>query len=124
MMMSHKQRTYYLAKLWEHIACVWLRIKGYTILVRGFRGHSGEIDIIAGDGMTIVFVEVKFRRQKQDALEALSNRQMRNIEATSAAFLQSYPRFKQRDFRYDYIALYPFALKHFHNAWQRSNFAS
>jgi len=40
----------------------FLRRKGYKILYRNFRGHSGgEIDIVARDDDTLVFVEVKTR---------------------------------------------------------------
>ncbi|HEY6205789.1 MAG TPA: YraN family protein [Chthoniobacterales bacterium] len=39
-----------------------MRKKGYKILYRNFRGHSGgEIDIVARDADTLVFVEVKTR---------------------------------------------------------------
>lgn len=47
----------------ERIACSFLLKKGYKILDTNFHGgRSGELDIIAKDGDTIVFVEVKRRR--------------------------------------------------------------
>ena len=46
----------------ENIAAMFLRLKGYTILDRRCRTPFGEIDIIARRGKTIVFVEVKARR--------------------------------------------------------------
>jgi putative endonuclease len=39
-----------------------LERRGYAILARRFRTRLGEIDIIARDGETLVFVEVKARR--------------------------------------------------------------
>lgn len=36
--------------------------KGYTILDRNWRAREGEIDLVAREGETIVFVEVKARR--------------------------------------------------------------
>src|SRR6266850_5381497 len=45
----------------ENLACEELRRRGYAILARRYRTRFGEIDIIARDGQTIVFVEVKAR---------------------------------------------------------------
>jgi putative endonuclease len=45
----------------ENLAARYLRNQGYKIIVRNFRSEVGEIDIVARDGRTIVFVEVKSR---------------------------------------------------------------
>jgi putative endonuclease len=45
----------------ENVAAKFLRNLGYKIIMRNFRCDLGEIDIIARDGKTIVFVEVKTR---------------------------------------------------------------
>lgn len=50
-----------LGKSGEDRACEALRRRGYVILERRYRRRVGEIDIIARDGGTIVFVEVKAR---------------------------------------------------------------
>jgi putative endonuclease len=46
----------------EDLACDELRRRGYAILARRYRSRMGEIDIVARDGDTLVFVEVKARR--------------------------------------------------------------
>jgi putative endonuclease len=46
----------------EALAARLLRKKGYTIVATNYRTQLGEIDIIARDGGTLVFVEVKARR--------------------------------------------------------------
>jgi putative endonuclease len=46
----------------EDMAWEYLRKRGYKILERNYRCRYGEIDLIAKDGETIVFVEVKSRR--------------------------------------------------------------
>ncbi len=45
----------------ENVAARYLRNQGFNIIVRNFRCELGEIDIIARDGKTLVFVEVKTR---------------------------------------------------------------
>jgi putative endonuclease len=50
-----------LGKLGEDLACRELTRRGYEILARRYRTRAGEIDIIAMDGPTIVFIEVKAR---------------------------------------------------------------
>ncbi len=45
----------------ENLAARYLRNRGYKIIVRNFRSEVGEIDIVARDGRTLVFVEVKTR---------------------------------------------------------------
>ena len=46
----------------EETAAVFLKSKGLKILERNFRIRGGEIDIVAQDGSTICFTEVKTRR--------------------------------------------------------------
>ena len=45
----------------EDLACAELQRRGYAIVERRYRTRFGEIDIIAKDGLTIVFIEVKAR---------------------------------------------------------------
>ena len=49
----------------EEMACSYLEEQGITILKRNFHARCGEIDIIAKDGETIVFAEVKTRISKE-----------------------------------------------------------
>lgn len=63
----------------EEAAVRLLLAKGYTILARNWRIRSGELDIVARDGRTLVFVEVKTRRRSgfYRPGDNLSLRQMR-----------------------------------------------
>lgn len=47
---------------YEKKACLFLERQGLRILCCNFRNRYGEIDIVARDGKTTVFVEVKYRR--------------------------------------------------------------
>ena len=63
-----------LGKTGEDLACQELTRRGYAILARRYRRRRGEIDIIARDGPTIVFVEVKAREGHEygEAAEAVT----------------------------------------------------
>jgi putative endonuclease len=50
-----------LGKTGEDLACQELERRGYAIVARRYRRRGGELDIIARDGKTMVFVEVKAR---------------------------------------------------------------
>ncbi len=70
-----------LGKTGEDIACRELRRRGYEILTRRFRTRLGELDIVARDGTTIVFVEVKTRTNAKfgtpsEAVTALKQRKV------------------------------------------------
>jgi putative endonuclease len=47
----------------EALACRHLEAQGFAILARNFRCRSGEVDVVAREGATTVFVEVKERRR-------------------------------------------------------------
>jgi putative endonuclease len=74
----------------EERACLLLKEQGYMIVARNWRSRYGEIDIIARDGSTIVFVEVKARSSHgfggPDA--AVDIGKQRRIASTAAQFLQ------------------------------------
>jgi putative endonuclease len=60
------------------------------ILRRNLRGPGGEIDIVARDGETIVFVEVKLRQTRSfgSAIGAVDARKRARIRAVAADYLQ------------------------------------
>jgi len=45
----------------ENRACQYLRRQGYEIIARNWRSRFGEIDIIARNGGSLIFIEVKTR---------------------------------------------------------------
>ncbi|HWB14509.1 MAG TPA: YraN family protein [Pirellulales bacterium] len=74
----------------EALAARWLKKHGYTIVARGSRGALGEIDLVAVDGRTVVFVEVKTRRS-QDAghpADAVDNEKQRRLTRLAIAYLR------------------------------------
>ncbi|MFR0783579.1 MAG: YraN family protein [Coprococcus sp.] len=69
----------------ENLAAEYLKKKGYFIIEKNYRVRQGEIDLIARDGMCIVFVEVKYRANGRsgDALEAVTGAKIRQISKTA-----------------------------------------
>ena len=61
--MGNERQT--LGKQGEDLAAEYLQKKGYRILQRNFRCRRGELDLVALQGRTLVFVEVKTRRGLQ-----------------------------------------------------------
>ena len=61
-------------KTGEDLACRELERRGYAIVARRYRRRGGELDIIARDGKTLVFVEVKARETHDfgDAAESVT----------------------------------------------------
>jgi putative endonuclease len=78
-----------LGKTGEDLACRELERRGYAILARRWRQRVGEIDIIARDGETLVFVEVKARdgREYGAPAEAVSAAKQRRIVQLAMMYL-------------------------------------
>ena len=72
----------------EDLACGHLRSRGMKILARNYRSRSGEIDIVADDGGTLVFVEVKERSSEShgSAVEAVTPAKRRKVVRAARAY--------------------------------------
>ncbi len=74
-----------LGRYGEERAAVYLDRKGYRILARNFRCRYGEIDIVAMDGATLCFIEVKTRRNLRmgQPAESVTQRKMMHLKRCS-----------------------------------------
>ena len=65
----------------ESLACIELEKLGYSIIERNYRTRSGEIDIVANDAGTVVFVEVKTKTSGDfgDPVEEVTAQKQRQI---------------------------------------------
>ncbi len=115
---KHKKRAYFWGILAEWIAAVWLILHGYTILRRRYRNKHGEIDLIALKNNTVVFIEVKARKNERTALESISARQKMRIERAAKSFIAR-TLYVHHDLRFDVITCSPWQKPlHLVNAWQ------
>jgi putative endonuclease len=78
-----------LGEMGEALACEELRRRGLRIVARRYRTRYGELDIIAADGDTTVFVEVKARRGSSfgEAIESIPGWKRRRIGAMALDYL-------------------------------------
>ena len=90
----------------ENLACAELERRGYAILERRYRTKFGEIDIIAKDGPTIVFVEVKARLTPDfgGAAAAITGWKQRRIAEMAVDYL-SRRRLHECPCRFDVVAI-------------------
>lgn len=90
----------------EDRAADFLEGLGYKILDRNFRSKFGEIDLVALDGDTLVFVEVKARATRLFGLpeEAVNKRKIRHITLAGEYYLSLHPELPQL-LRIDVIAI-------------------
>ncbi len=79
--------------------------EGARILARRFRTPHGEIDLILEEpGGGIVFVEVKARGTVEAALEALTPRQARRMEAAALFWIAAQSFAREPETRFDLVA--------------------
>lgn len=82
-----------LGPLAEEIAARHLARLGYRILARNVRTRGGELDIVAVDGLSTVFVEVKSRRGSSSAeavAEGVSGRKRLALWRAAMAYLRAH----------------------------------
>ena len=91
---------------------------GYEILHERFKTPYGEIDLIARQHNTIVFVEVKARASETQALESLGMRQIKRIVAAAEHYVSTLPACPY-DLRFDVITVCETGLTHLEHAFEK-----
>ena len=100
-----------------------LREKGYRILERSCRTKLGEIDLVAQDGKTLVFVEVKARSGLSFGLpqEAVHKKKQRHMVRAALAYIKQ-KRLGVIPVRFDVVAISPEKTEHIPNAFEPSGY--
>ncbi len=77
----------------ELLAAGYLRSQGFTILETNYRCSEGEIDIVARDGETMVFVEVKARRNRNfgSPEESVTPAKQQRLRLAVARYCEEHP---------------------------------
>ena len=84
------QRPKTLGQRGEAAAARFLKRRGYRIVARAARGDLGELDLVAVDGRTVVFVEVKTRRSHEAGhpADAVDERKQQRLTRLALAYMK------------------------------------
>ena len=90
----------------EEIAAGFVATLGYRVVIRNFRCRAGEIDLVALDGDTVVFVEVRSRMGARcgTPLESVDGRKQMQVGRVARHFL-SLRGWHERSARFDVIGI-------------------
>lgn len=124
MIVKRKPATLPIGRLGEALATEFLTGQRYAIVEKNYRKSYGEVDIIARDGDTLVFVEVKTRQSTAfgTPFEAVDGRKQRQLSRVAQEYLQS-QGLSDAPARFDVVAVRldrdnrPAAIDHLKNAF-------
>ena len=90
----------------EDLAVIALAARGYAILERRYATERGEIDIIAEDGDTLVFVEVRARATAEfgRAADSVTDAKKRQVARMALEYLSRH-QISNRPCRFDVVAI-------------------
>ncbi len=93
----------------EHVAAVFILLQGYRIVGRRHRTPYGELDLIARRGQRIAFIEVKYRRTRENGEAALTPQQMRRMHKAAGHWIAQRPAFADHEQGFDAIIVLPWS---------------
>jgi putative endonuclease len=90
----------------EQLACDFLGKNGYRIIQRNFRCPGGEVDIVAQQKDTLVFVEVRTKSSRHFGTpeESITPAKMEKLRNVAAYYWQSCPNLPE-SWRIDVVAI-------------------
>jgi putative endonuclease len=91
-------------ELGEAVVATWLGERGAKILHQRWRWRRGEIDLIAIESGTLLFIEVKTRNNRNwdaDGLLAVTPQKQARLFSSAELFLVKYPDFSDYPCRFD-----------------------
>lgn len=94
-------------KLYEDLAASYLIAEGYSVIEQNFATRQGEIDIISMYQGTLVFTEVKFRKNSRygSALSAVSRAKQEKMVRTALLYMKKTGYPANQNCRFDVIGI-------------------
>jgi putative endonuclease len=108
----------------EDRATAFLVSRGYRILERNVRFKCGELDIVASDGNTLCFVEVRYRSDANHGhpFETVTRTKRERVSRAAALYLQRRERRERqlpyRHIRFDLVAVTGPLIELLRDAWR------
>jgi len=92
----------------EEKARNFLKKNNIKILETNFKCKLGEIDIIAKDSSSLIFIEVKYRKSDKFGapFETVTRHKQRKIILTAQLYLQKHPKLANKACRFDVISIH------------------
>ena len=105
---------------YEEQAALWLSRNGFEILERNFFCRGGEIDLVAKEGVCLVFVEVKYRRNKAAGhpAEAVTRHKQKKIIHAAEYYCWKHRIADTCPCRFDVVAILGDEVEHMRNAFE------
>ncbi len=91
----------------EAHAAAFLQRRGFTILEHNVRLGRGELDLIARRDDLLLFVEVKFHRQRESSLLAVHPEKCARLRSAAEAWLAHHPEYANLQCRFDLMIVTP-----------------
>lgn len=91
----------------ESLACHYLLSQGLCLLERNFTVPQGEIDLVMEDRQSLIFIEVRYRRNNNfgSGAESITRSKQRKLLAAAARYLQRNPLQAERPARFDVVSI-------------------
>jgi len=109
----------------ELACCDYLQAQGLKLISQNFRCRLGEIDIIMLDSTTLVFIEVRFRKNTSfgGGLESVTPAKQHKLRKTAELYLQQNKQYENA--RFDVVSMSKNIQTKktlFSKSWQQYNF--
>ena len=88
----------------EILAIDYIRSLGFRVVTSGYRTGKGEVDVIAWDGDTLVFLEVKARQNAEPPEDSVGFVKQQRIISAAHSYISRH-RLHETPYRFDIVAV-------------------
>lgn len=104
----------------EALAAAYVEERGYTVLEKNYRCRTGEIDLIARQGSSLAFVEVKTRKNalRGQPREYVTATKQRRLRSAAMHYLMCNPEAENLLLRFDVAEIIGEQVRYTENAFE------
>lgn len=113
-----------IGKAAEQHALNYLKAAGLSLIAENWSCRFGEIDLIMLEHNTVVFVEVRYRKNAHfgGAIDSIDHNKRDKLVITAEYFLNEYPQWLEHSCRFDVITARPSKTQAFNLEWIQDAF--